>query len=689
MPIIYFFYGIAFGGMGLAAFLQFKRGGVLPLRRQLPWLAAFGMAYAGVGWIDMFLASNMSPAVVDVLQILRMILQPLSGMLLLRFGWGMLTQITPLPDWTRIIPGIAIVPLAFVITYAMTTFVTPSPIGIPIDIWSRYLLYLPGSIMAAIGFIRQRNDYHARGMHDISHLMLGAGLAFLAEAVVVGLIVPAAPYGPVSYYNYDRVLFDTVPVEQVASTTPFSMISWLDYDRVKEVTGLPIQFWRVLSAIAVLSFVVRSLGVFDALERQRIEKLQAERDRAQSVARYVAESWTNALVTISRRIAELDTLDNILLDIVHNAQNLLNSDFVAIGMLDDDGQRLLLYCYADREHGAISLSPGARIPIVNPLIIDTLVNATPYCSDETEPPNAIEGLCCGVSDRTCVAAIVPLLLDDYPMGALWSTRSTPTAYTATDLIGLERMADQAVIVIQHGLMTAKLQSLAVVGERSRIAREMHDGLAQVLGYLNLQVQTLEALVKQDKRDSLLAELQQMREAVQMAHADVRENILSLRTTLATDAGVASAIADYLDGFSIQTGIEVHFFNSASDGLGLSPLAEVQFVCILQEALANVRKHAHAKTVTVTLERIDGAVCLEIKDDGIGFTQPDAKHCFGLHTMMERAQGMGGCLSIQSVMGKGTRVFCQLPEVEKKQDMRATMPLPHFQDNSEVGAQLPG
>lgn len=683
MPIIYFFYGLAFGGLGLAAFLQFRHGGVLPLRKQLPWLAAFGLAYAGVGWIDMFLASDMSPAVVHVLQILRMILQPLSGMLMLRFGWGMLTQMTPLPDWTRILAGVAIVPLAFVFTYAATTFVTPSPIGIPIDIWSRYLLYLPGSIMASVGFFRQRNEHRAKGLHDISRLMLGAGLAFLAEAIVVGLIVPAAPYGPVSYYNYDRVLFDTVPVEQVASTIPFSMISWLDYDRVKEVTGLPVQFWRMLSAIAVISFVVRSLGVFDAMERRHIEKLQAERDRAQSMARQVAESWTNALVAISRRIAELDALDDVLVDIVRNAQNLLNSDFVAVGLLDDNGQRLLLYCYTDNEKGAISLPPHMRVPIENPLIINTMQNATPYRSDETEPPDAIDGLCYGTSGQACVVAIVPLLLDNYPMGALWSARFTPSAYSATDLIGLMRMADQAVIVVQHGLMTTQLQSLAVVGERARIAREMHDGLAQILGYLNLQVQALEALLKQEKLDSMMEELRQMRQAIQMAHADVRENILSLRTTLATDAGIASALSEYLDGFSIQTGIEVHFINCASVGLGLSPLAEVQLVCILQEALANVRKHAHAKTVTVTLARTDGVACLEINDDGIGFTQPASKHRFGLHTMSERAQSVGGCLSIRSMPGKGTQVFCQLPEVEKSQETRGTMPLARFQENGQI------
>ena len=155
MMVFYFFYGLSFGGLGLAAYLQLRRGGELPLRNQLPWLAAFGFACGATGWIDMFLVSETRHDIRQILNILRIIFQPVTGLLLLIFGWRILTQLSPLPSWTVFIPGVLIVPIAFVITYASTTFITPSPIEIPIDIWSRYLLYLPGSIMAGIGFLRQ------------------------------------------------------------------------------------------------------------------------------------------------------------------------------------------------------------------------------------------------------------------------------------------------------------------------------------------------------------------------------------------------------------------------------------------------------------------------------------------------------------------------------------------------------
>ncbi|HSO27817.1 MAG TPA: hypothetical protein VLS48_07080, partial [Anaerolineales bacterium] len=281
MIIIYFFYGLFFASLGLSAYLQMRHGGDLPLRKQLPWLAAFGFTYGSVGWIDMFLISGISAELAAGLTVVRMVLQPISGLLLLIFGWGVLTRLTPLPSWTIFVPGVLIVPIAFVIAYAITSFITPSPIEIPIDIWSRYLLYLPGSILAGIGFLRQWSVQKHLGYNDVSRLMLGAGLAFLFEAVMLGLIVPAAPYGPASYYNYDRVSYDAFIGEHQASQQPVGLITWLDYERVLAVTGLPIQFWRLFSAVAVTFFVMRGLDVFDAIRKRQLATLQRERDRAQ------------------------------------------------------------------------------------------------------------------------------------------------------------------------------------------------------------------------------------------------------------------------------------------------------------------------------------------------------------------------------------------------------------------------
>ena len=676
MMIIYFLNGLSFGGLGLAAYLQMRQGGDFPIKKQLPWLAAFGFVCGATHWLNMFLVSDANSELYPILIILRMLLQPLTGLLLLKFGWGIFRQLPPLPAWTNFIPGVLIVPIAYLVTYAASTFITPSPLEIPIDIWSRYLLYLPGSIIAGIGFLGLSYMQRKEGYQDVSNLMLGAGLAFLVEAFVVGLIVPAAPYGPASYYNYDRVVHNAFIGEASSSIAFSGFTSWLDYQHVLEATHLPIQFWRMLSAFAVTFFVVRSLGVFDAIRKRQLLELQQERDRAQKAAfeaqftaRQAAERWTDALVRINRQITELKDVDGILLNIIQTARALLHSDFIAFALLNEEHTQLLMKCVS---HQRTSEMLDPPLLVDNPLVINTVRANRSYRSinDDTEE---ITPFMCPFLDKPARAiAVVPIELDYQPIGALWISRCQDGSalFTQTDLIWLECMADQIVIAIQHGLMTSQLQSLSIVEERARIAREMHDGLAQVLGYLNLQVQALEALEKQGKQEALREEMSQMRQAIRAAHADVRESILSLRTTLASEKGLITSIDEYLDEFTIQTGIASSFNNAVKEKVNLASIAEVQLVCILQEALANVRKHSHASNVDVsitkdTYDEIE-YINLEIRDNGVGFEMQSSKRSFGLQTMRERANSVKGSLEAMSTVGKGTTITCRLPCLEQEQ-----------------------
>jgi nitrate/nitrite-specific signal transduction histidine kinase len=672
--LLYFLYGLAFEGLGLAAYLQLRREGDFPLKKELPWLAAFGFVGGAAGWVDMFLASGSLNEVQHILNLLRVILHLLTGLLLLRFGWGMLNNLDPLPAWGIFIPGILIVPIAFVITYASTTFITPSPIEIPIEIWTRYLLYLPGSLLAGIGFLRQWHAQRKLGLYDVSKLMLGAGLAFLFEAVVMGLIVPAAPYGPASYYNYDRVIHNAFSGESLDVNQPYGLDLWLDDQSVLNTTGLPIEIWRMFSAIIVTFFVAKALDVFEAIRKRQVLALQSERDRAlqeaietQVQARRTAENWTNALVTISRRIAELEHVDVILSYIVDNVHKLLSTNFVGVAIINQDNSNLELKCYSGG--GETKLVADSTVNVINPRIQNVLQKSIPYRSQGGEPLESLEGVSFFTSEIAKAIAIVPLKLEYTTIGVLWIARFDEKQFSETDVIWLESMADQVAIAIQHGLMTSQLQSFSIIEERGRIAREMHDGLAQVLGYLNLQVQTLGSLLNQGKTEKLQAELLQMRQAIQTAHADVRENILSLRTTLAQEKGVATAMGEYLTEFGIQTSIEVEFSYQVEGNLNLASIAEVQLVCILQEALTNVRKHARARNVRVAVAKEESQrseyIHMWITDDGIGFVMTSSKRSFGLQTMRERAESAGGNLSISSREGNGTTIECHLPCLQQE------------------------
>ncbi|MFZ5857943.1 MAG: GAF domain-containing sensor histidine kinase [Chloroflexota bacterium] len=674
MTLYHFLYGLSFGGLGLAAYLQLRREGDFPLKRELPWLSAFGFMGASAGWMEMFLLNEPSGTVHEALSILKIVLHLITGLLLLRFGWGILQRLNPLPAWSIFIPGILIVPISFVLTYAATTFITPSPIEIPIEIWTRYLLYLPGSLLAGIGFIRHGHYQKKQGNNDIARLMFGGGFGFLFEAVVMGLIVPAAPYSPASYYNYDRVIYNAFVGENPNVGQTGNLGVWLDAQAILNVTGLPIEVWRMLSAIIVTFFMVKALDVFEAIRKRQLVALQEERDRARQAAidsqiqaRKTAENWTEALVNINRRIV-LYHVDEILVDIVKAIRKLLQVDFVGLGIQNQENQLLELKCYANTEE---ALLIGANPPVIsNPLIRNTMDTAISYYSESQEPDGQLEGVTFRTDQQTKAIAVVPLLMERTVIGALWIACYGEQSLSDTDLALLESMADQVIIAIQHGLMTAQLQSLSVIEERTRIAREMHDGLAQVLGYLNLQVQTLSTLLRQGKLENLENELVHMRQAVRTAHADVRENILSLRTTLANEKGLVQAVREYLIEFGIQTGIGTGFDCAVEGELNLSSIGEVQLVCILQEALTNVRKHSMATHVKVAISREhrNGTeeICMQVNDNGIGFTTAGSKRSFGLQTMRERAESANGRLTIQSNRKQGTRIECRLPCLQPEQ-----------------------
>jgi signal transduction histidine kinase len=679
MIVYIFFYGISFGGLGLAAYLQLRRGGDFPLRKLLPWLASFGVSTAAASWVEMFVNIETNTRLIGILETVQIILQTTSGLLLLIFGLGMLTKLNPLPRWSIFIPGLLIVPFAYVMTYALSTFITPSPIQIPIDIWSRYLLYLPGSLMAGLGFLRQWSIQKKTGYLDVANLMLGAGIAFLVEAFVMGLVVPAAPYAPASYYNYDRTAFNAFSSAAESNGSLLGLPSWLDYQSVLSATGFPIQFWRMISAFAVTGFVVRGLDVFEAIQRRQVQALQDDRDRAQQAAiiaqstgRQAAESWSNALVRISNQIAELENVDSILLYIVGTARQLFNADFIGLALVGDEPQQLALKYYASPQTSAIV---PETVPINNKILLEVFQTSPQYMTGHIDevvyPANSDHFPVESASEMIAV----PLKISGNAVGVLWAANIGKRAFTDTDLIWLESLADQVMIAIKHGFLTSQLQSLSVMAERSRISREMHDGLAQVLGYVNLQVQTLDAFLKQGKLNRLQNKLDDMHKAVRSANADIRENILSLRTTLSNDKGVAQAVQEYLEEFGLQTHVKTHFDNHAGLDWNLSSLAEVQLVCILQEALTNVRKHAHAENVSVLITKKGQDdleyITMSVMDDGVGLKDEVKKTSFGLQVMRERAESVGGTILVRSKEEGGTLVTCQIPVLKDEQSQKWT------------------
>jgi signal transduction histidine kinase len=204
---------------------------------------------------------------------------------------------------------------------------------------------------------------------------------------------------------------------------------------------------------------------------------------------------------------------------------------------------------------------------------------------------------------------------------------------------------------------------AVIQERERLSRELHDGLAQLVAYLSVRLDTVMQLIQSGKNDEAVAELERLRVAADELHIDIRESISGLRSRV-TERGLAAALHDYSEEFEERNGITVTC-NAEDRSRSLSALTELQLFRIVQEALTNIRKHAHAREASISLQAAGtGTVELVVADDGVGFeyaSLPVANGgALGLASMRERAQSVGGSLHVQSEPGRGTRVVVRLP-----------------------------
>ncbi len=378
-----------------------------------------------------------------------------------------------------------------------------------------------------------------------------------------------------------------------------------------------------------------------------------------------AAKWLEAVVDVSRQIANLEELPTVLKSIVDAAMQLVSSDVAVVALLNHNRSRLIIERFAARSSHSGTAQVGNTVD--TPIISRAVHKGQALRFPEDRLEDEVSWYCPLLDQPVKAAAVVPLKLDGTPIGVLWVACHQPASFTRADVVRLSHLADQTVIALEHASMTSKIQSIAITEERYRIAREMHDSLSQVLAYLNLQMQTLELLVKAGDKDQLLAELATARRSIKVAHEDVRDSIVSLRTTLSDDLSLPDALKEYAIEFAVQTGLDIHFHSTTDATPPLTPRANVEVVRIVQEALTNIRKHAQATTVDVQIVAQAKDVVITVCDDGVGFDlTADKPHHFGLSTMRERARHIGGMTHVTSKVGQGTIVTLRVPLAQTPQ-----------------------
>ncbi len=210
------------------------------------------------------------------------------------------------------------------------------------------------------------------------------------------------------------------------------------------------------------------------------------------------------------------------------------------------------------------------------------------------------------------------------------------------------------------------RKLAALNEREELGRDLHDGLGQILGFLNLQTQVSLSLLEGQQFAQLRQKLIEIADTVRDGHDSVRTFIMGLRpgnTRQDPPRKLAEILANFLARDGLQVNLE--YLESAPEP-AFQPAVEFALQQIIHEALTNVSKHAHAQQVNLKFSFIGELAQVEIVDNGQGFDlesklgQPDGLGHFGLKMMRERAENLGGRLDFYSERSKGTRLVLYLP-----------------------------
>jgi signal transduction histidine kinase len=221
------------------------------------------------------------------------------------------------------------------------------------------------------------------------------------------------------------------------------------------------------------------------------------------------------------------------------------------------------------------------------------------------------------------------------------------------------------LVIQNAQLYEQSKLLTVMEERGRLAREIHDGVAQTLGALQLKASQLEDSLSNERVDESRVHLRELQDMISRAYRDLREAMFSLRAVVEPGAGLVTALRGYLAHYQAEYGLEVRLEADEGEPAILDGQTQAQAMRIVQEALRNVFRHAGTGRATVRIEGQGDRLRIWVVDEGRGFDgaylegRDDGRH-LGLQAMHERAASVGGALTVDSEPGRGTRIVLELP-----------------------------
>jgi signal transduction histidine kinase len=358
------------------------------------------------------------------------------------------------------------------------------------------------------------------------------------------------------------------------------------------------------------------------------------------------------LAEVSSRITSILDIDQLLTSVVHLIQETFDYYHVGIGLIE--GEEVVYRVGA----GALWDSPGFRFRPGRLKIgaqgISGWVAATGKAAlipDVSKDTRYIwmQG------SATRSELIVPIIIREQTIGVLDVQSERLNGFSDVDFELIQALANQAGVAIQNARLYDRARQMAVMEERQRLARELHDSVTQSLYGVSLYAEAASGHFARGNVDKAAQYMQDIKTTALESLADMRLLIFELRHPLLEKEGLVSMLRSRLFSVEKRAGIQVALESNLDRRL--PPSAEKALYGIANEALNNTLKHARATKVAVELRDDAGTVTMEVSDDGVGFDPASAEAAggLGLSGMRERAQREGWQLEINTAPGRGTRV----------------------------------
>jgi signal transduction histidine kinase len=462
------------------------------------------------------------------------------------------------------------------------------------------------------------------------------------------------------FVNIERLKWATIVLPAAALFVIVILLRSSLHDWLHEFPGFVLL--AGVFALCIFLFASVVFAVVDDIEQRTVDQNRRLSDLLARTDRQNTE--LSAFLSVGRASASSVELSDMLDEALAAVLAVTHAESAEL-WLEDRG-RLVLECFRGEGEAALGSRPsflvGEGLPGTAARATAAVVvhDAALDARFDSEEVRAL-GL------RTFCA--LPLRVRDRTVGVLAAASREEAAFTSPDeLRVLEGIGEQVALGIENARLHEQVLDRAVLEERERIARELHDGLAQVLGFINTQTQAVKKLLESGKEEEATVELDAMGAVSRDVYSDVREAIVGLRVS---SKGLVPAIREYVSRLPKMGASEIDVrVEGDADNVSLAPSTEIQLVRIVQEALNNVRKYAAASTIEVIVEADTDTIGIEIVDDGHGFDPLELARTgwprLGLQTMRERAQAIGGTFDVVSTPGEGTRVSVRAPRVTQRE-----------------------